>query len=279
MELELLMRFVEAGRLQAFFLLSLRVAAVFVMTPVFYAAAVPPTVRALLLIGLSMAVAVGLQPEALPQSLPMDELLSAAFSELALGATLGLGILLAFGAFAVAGNLLDVQVGFGMGQVIDPVTRRSVPVLTSAFQQFALLFFFVLDGHHALLRGIAFGLERFPVGSSWLGGAFAVPVLKQAGGLFALGFALVAPVVFCILLVELALGVVARSLPQMNMFAMGIPIKVAVCLAALSLWFVGIGSTMNRVYLEIVKSWEAMLSVQTAPAPLASRWQQVPGRR
>lgn len=273
------MRFAEASRLQAFFLLSLRVAAVFVMTPVFYAVTVPPTVRALLLTSLSLAIAVGLQPEALPQSLSTGELLSAALSELALGATLGLGILLAFGAFSVAGNLLDVQVGFGMGQVLDPVSRHSVPVLTSAFQQFGLLFFFVLNGHHALLRGIAFGLERFPVGSSWLSGAFVAPVLKQAGGLFTLGFALVAPVVFCILLVELALGVVGRSLPQMNMFAMGIPIKVVVCLATLSIWFTGIGSTMNRVYLDIVKSWEVMLSVDVPPASRVSLRQEGLGSR
>nr|WP_237022477.1 flagellar biosynthetic protein FliR [Herbaspirillum frisingense] len=75
-------------------------------------------------------------------------------------------------------------------------------------------------------------------------------------GLFSLGFALAAPVVFCILLVEVGLGVLARNLPQMNMFTMGVPVKVIVGLSALSLWMMGAGDAMSRVYLSIFKAWE-----------------------
>lgn len=266
MDFELLSRPVDMGRMQQFGLLWLRVAAVFVMTPVFYALLLPPTIRALLLAALALVIALGLYPAGQPWGpvVGAGAWIAMAVSELALGASLGLGILLAFGVFSVAGNLLDVQAGFGMGQLVDPVSHRPQPILTTLFQQFALLFFFVLNGHHALLRGIAHGLERFPVGAQWLGQAWAEPLLKQAGGLFALGFALVAPVVFCLFMVEFALGVVARNLPQMNLFALGIALKVVVCLAALSLWFSGVGAAMERVYQEITKTWDVMFA---APAP------------
>jgi flagellar biosynthesis protein FliR len=91
-------------------------------------------------------------------------------------------------------------------------------------------------------------------------------VLRQVGGLFSLGFALAAPVAFCILLLELALGVVSRNLPQMNMFAIGIPIKIVVGLAALSLWFAGMGAVMNRIYATIYQTWD---QVFLAPGPAA----------
>jgi flagellar biosynthesis protein FliR len=245
-------------------LLSIRVAGVFVLTPIFYAMPIPATVRVLMFLSLSFIVALGFSPVS-GQAIDNASMFAAALAELALGATLGLGVLLAFAAFDIAGRLLDIQIGFGIAQVFDPVTRRQVPVLTSTFNTFAVLLFFLLAGHHALLRGIAFSVERFPVATGW-SAAYGVPAMfKQVGGLFTLGFALVAPVVFCLFMVEMALGVVARNLPQMNMFAIGIPVKIIVGLVTLSLWFSGIGGVMTRVYRGIYTSWDAMLSVQ-APA-------------
>lgn len=241
-------------------LLALRVAATLLMTPVLYAIPMPASVRTLLVVGISIALAAGLSA---PSTQPFEGwsgLLTAAISELALGAVLGLGVLLAFAAFAIAGQLLDVQLGFGMAQIVDPVTKRPVPILTSAFGYLAVLVFFLINGHHALLRGIAYSLERFPVGVPWSVAGAAAPVLKQAAGLFGLGFALAAPVVFCILLVEFALGVVSRNLPQMNMFTMGIPVKIIVGLVALSLWFIGIGGVMTRTYASITATWEGIFA-------------------
>jgi flagellar biosynthetic protein FliR len=199
-------------------------------------------------------------------------LLVAAGSELALGATLGLGILIAFGAFAVAGRLLDVQVGFGLAQVFDPVSRHQIPVLNAAFNQIGVLVFFLLNGHHALLRGVVLSLEKFPLGAAWSISASSDAVMGQMTGLFMLGFALVAPVVFCVLLVELALGVVARNLPQMNMFVIALPAKTAVALIALSLWFSGIGGVMTRVYASIAAGWEKIMVLEVA-APALRRGQ------
>ncbi|MDM0122179.1 flagellar biosynthetic protein FliR [Variovorax arabinosiphilus] len=251
-------------------LVALRVAATFLMTPVFYAMPMPATVRMLLVAGMSLAIASGLGFAPALWS-GWAAYLSAAMTEIGIGLTLGLGVLLAFGAFAVAGQLLDVQLGYGIAQIIDPVTSRPVPILTTAFSYLAVLVFFLVDGHHALLRGVAFSLERFPVGEPWpLSQAFG-PLLKQTTGLFSLGFALAAPVVFCLLLVEFVLGVVSRNLPQMNMFAMGFPVKILVGLVALSVWFAGIGGVMTRVYSSIATTWESIFIVERPPSTSPER--------
>ena len=245
---------------QVVFLLSLRVAGVFLLTPVLYAMSIPPVVRMLLVLSLSFAIALGLAPHLDREAMELGALLAAAVVELVLGATLALGILLAFAALDVAGRLLDIQIGFGIAQVFDPVSQRQIPILTSAFNNLAVLIFFLINGHHVLLRGIAYSVEHFPVGAPWSLSQAVIPVLKQASGLLSLGFALAAPVVFCIFLVELALGVVARNLPQMNMFAIGIPVKIVVGLIALSLWFAGIGGVMTRVYQSIYTTWDAVFA-------------------
>jgi len=255
----------DPGFVLAVFLLSLRLSAIFLLTPVLYAFEVPPTIRLLLVIGLAAALALGMPGTGAGAALSLTggQFVAAAATELALGATLALGILCVFAAISFAGRLMDVQIGFGIAQVFDPVTQREIPILSAAFDKLGVIVFFLVNGHHALLRGVAYSLERFPLGRAWSVEAAAPWLIKQAGGLFSLGFALAAPVVVCLLMTELALGVVARNLPQMNMFVIGIPVKIVVGLAALSFWLGGIGDAMNRVYGSIYRTWDAVFA--TAP--------------
>ncbi|HZN46920.1 MAG TPA: flagellar biosynthetic protein FliR [Ramlibacter sp.] len=241
----------------AVLLLSVRIGALFFMTPLLYAVPVPGAVRVLIVLALASAISLPLA-STVPTPLDLGVLLAAAAGELALGATLGLGILLAFAGFSLAGRLLDVQIGFGIGQVFDPVTRSQVPILTSVFDLLALMLFFLVNGHHALLRGLAYSVERFPVGRSWSLEGAAAPVLQQVAGLFTLGFALASPVVMCLLLVEFALGVVSRNLPQVNMLALGIPVKIVVGLLALALLAGTLGEASARLYASIFKTWTAI---------------------
>lgn len=248
---------------------SLRIAVVLAMTPVLYAMPVPNRVRLVVVMALSAVLGLALAPSAPPQPAGAGMLLQMAFVELALGATMALGVLLAFAAFSLAGNLLDVQIGFGLAQVFDPVGNRASPLLVSAFNYIAVIGFMAADGHHLLLRALAYSFEVFPPGMAWQVQDAAAPVFKQASGLFLLGFALAAPVVFCILLVELALGLISRNLPQINMLVLGIPVKIMVGLAVLALWFAGMGSTMHRIYGGIYGTWEAIFLQAAERGPTA----------
>ena len=259
----------DQGFVMAVFLLALRLSALLLLTPLFHAFSVPASARLLLVIGLATGLALGIPATDTREMLLMTsgELIAACLKELALGATLGLAILTAFAAISMAGRLIDVQIGFGMAQVFDPVTRRQVPVLSSAFDKLGVIVFFLVDGHHALLRGIAYSLERFPPGRTWAVEAAAPLVIKQIAGFFGLGLALAAPVVVCLLMVELALGVVSRNLPQMNMFVIAVPIKVFVGLAVLSLWLGGAGDAMNRIYGSIYRAWDGMFAAAAMTVP------------
>lgn len=259
--------------LVALVLMSVRVGALLMLTPVFAAADLPLRVRVLATVALSVALCAGLAADggtAAPQLRPLaasaldhpGALLQAAFTEVALGATMAVAVHVAFAAFVMAGRLLDIQVGFGLSQVFDPAFNTTMPVLTSAFSRLATVVFFVVNGHHALLRAVAFSLERLPPGGRWSLDAAALPLLKQVAGLFGLSMSLAAPVVFCLLVTDLALGVLARNLPQMNMIATGIPVKIVVGLVALSLWIGGMGAVMDRAYRGIHVAWDGMLSAQ-----------------
>lgn len=240
-------------------LLSARIAALLLLTPVLYAATLPVLVRVLFALGLACVIALPFSAGATVSVEDLGGLFQALLREALVGATLGLGILMAFGGFALAGPLVDVQIGFGIAQVFDPTTSSRVPVLSSVFALFAAVFFFLVDGHHAVLRGIAYSVERFPVGQPWQVATAAEPIAKEAAALFTLGFALASPIVLGLLLVDFALGAISRNLPQMNMLVMGVPVKVLAGLLALSVWASGFAAPAGRLYAEIYRTWTAWL--------------------
>jgi len=241
----------------AVLLLAARLAGLLLLAPPLSAAFIPLSVRTAVVVALATCLAV-VPTGATSISLSVGFLLVAFLKEVALGATMALGVSLAFGAFAVGGRLLDVQIGFGIGQVFDPLTRQQLPILSAVFNLLALVTFFSADVHQTLLRGFVLSIDAFPVGGTWPIDRGVTPLIQQSAASFSLGFAMVAPVVLCLLLVEVSLGVLARNMPQMNMFALAIPVKVIVGLGALSISIVGIASILSRVNSTIFKAWEAM---------------------
>lgn len=255
----------DLGWLVALVLVSIRLAPLVLVTPVLGTGTVPVTVRVLLVIALAAALSWHSPPAEARSALAAlvsapHALVRAAAVEAGLGATLALGVVVAFSTLTLAGEFLGVQVGLGLAQVLDVAARARVPLLASAYQQVGVLVFLLLDGHHAVLRGLALSLERFPLGGLWSPRAALGPVLGQVAGLFALGLALAAPVAVAILLLETALGIAARSLPQLNMLTVGIPVKVVAGLAALSLWFADGDPGLSRVYGGIYRGWEALFA-------------------
>lgn len=112
-----------------------------------------------------------------------------------------------------------------------------------------------------LLRGIAYSLRRFPLGAPWPVDTAAAPILSQAAEMLGLAFSLVSPVVFCILIIEFALALLSRSVPQMHMLSMGLPVKILIGLAVLSFWIVGNGAAMLRIYGTLYHAWDGWFGV------------------
>jgi flagellar biosynthetic protein FliR len=185
--------------------------------------------------------------------------LLAALAELVTGLTLAFGVFAAFGAFSVAGKILDVQSGFGLGNVYDPVTRAGAPLFATLLNLAAVAVFFGMDAHHALLRGMAFSLREVAPGSGFHE-LDAEAVIRQFGLMFSLGVALIIPVMLCLLLAETGLAVVSRVLPQMNVFVVGVPVKIVVGLAVFALTMGTLQPVMARVYASIFIYWEQVLS-------------------
>lgn len=241
-------------------LLATRIGALVLVAPPLASAQIPGIVRLGFVVAVAVALTLGLPQAEVEQPLQMATLIPSIVSELAVGLPMALGVAFAFAAFIAGGQILDIQIGFGMSQLFDPMTRQRLPVLSTALAQLATVSFFILNGHHAVLRALSLSLERFPLGHPFPVGLAVGPLITLGTSMFALGFAMVAPVVFCLLLAELGLGVLARNLPQVNIFAIGLPVKVIVGLTSLSAWLVAASPVVTRLNNAVLDGWKGWLN-------------------
>ncbi|MFC4161845.1 flagellar biosynthetic protein FliR [Chitinimonas lacunae] len=248
----------DAAWVAAVLFCALRLGAVLALTPVLTGIALPPRMTVLLILSLSAILVMGgvVQPAPLPHDLLA--LLLSGLAELATGALLAFAIFVAFAAFSLAGKLLDIQIGFSVGSIFDPITRTRSPVLASTLDLFAIAAFFALNAHHMLLRGLAYSLERVPLGRMV---ELASPELlaRQFGLVFIHGLLLAAPVAFCLLLVDVGLAVLSRNIPQLNVFILSIPIKIVIGLSMLALMAQMAGPLLRRMFDAIFQFWSQVL--------------------
>ncbi|WP_137939825.1 flagellar biosynthetic protein FliR [Chitinivorax sp. B] len=240
-------------------LCMMRLTGLLLLTPVLNGFSIPLRIRLFIVIGLSACLANISQDYSIPPLTDIVSLILLCATELALGGLMAFGIFTAFAAFTIAGRLLDIQIGFSVGSLIDPITKRQSPALASLFDLFAILAFFVSNLHHTLIRGFAASLEHAPLGQSVLPISPAL-LIKQIGVMFSQGLALAAPVAFCLLLVELGLAVLSRNIPQLNIFVISMPIKIIAGLAMLSLTIRYLAPAISQIFNSIFTYWDALLA-------------------
>lgn len=234
---------------QTTMLAAVRLGVGLAMTPLFSAFGVPMVARLILVLTLAGLVASTVPvSQALSAHLDLGHLVPAIGNELAIGLLLSVGVHAAFAAFSVAGRLVDAQMGFTLGAVLDPVSKGHAAVMASGFSMLAVLLFFVSDAHHLLMVGFFRTFELLPVGQGvsvdgWY------PVAQGVGAMFSMGFVIASPVVIALLLADVVVAVVSRNLPQMNVMFLSIPLKVLLGIAVMAAALRILSPAMQKVLL------------------------------
>jgi flagellar biosynthetic protein FliR len=154
--------------------------------------------------------------------------------EVIVGLLLGLTLQFILEAAQTAGQILGVQAGFSLVSILDPQTQVDTPVISTLIQLITLLIFLQLNVHHWLLRGLAASFAYLPPGSVVLNLGVTTRLLQAAGAIWLVGLQIAAPVVVATMLIDITLGFLAKSSPQMPVLFLGLSIKTVVALTVLS---------------------------------------------
>jgi flagellar biosynthetic protein FliR len=235
------------GHVLGFFLVLARITPLFVVAPLFSSTMIPAQVRTII----AVAIAIGLAPIAMHgQTVPSDPLVIALL--FVTNALTGLGFSVAVSAVIAAvtsaGALLDVIAGFSYGQLINPMDGNQGGTLTNLYSLVGLMLFIAIGGDAYMLRGIEHTFTLVPLTGAPQISSLAAGVDAAAGTIFVSALELAAPALVALLITDVAFGMVSRVVPQLNIFAVGFPLKIGVALlvVAASLPFLG-GFLSNQV--------------------------------
>ena len=217
----------------AFLLIFVRMTGLFVVAPIFGRRNIPTYFK----IGFSFFMALiivntmTLQAPAYNESILAYTALVA--KEFIVGLTIGFIAYLAFTAIYVAGEIIDMQIGFGVVNVIDPMSNIQVPISSNLYFIISMLVFLALNGHHVLIKALYDSFNTVPLGSAVFDAGLTDLLLSTFGSIFFIGFKIAAPVVAAILITDVALGTISRMVPQLNVFVIGMPLKIFVGLVVM----------------------------------------------
>jgi flagellar biosynthesis protein FliR len=199
-------------------------------------------------IGLSVVLGIVLAPTVnLPGVVGMPAFAVILMREAAVGLALALSVRVLMAGAELAGQLAGFQLGFAYAAAVDPQTGARNSIVAALYSSMALLTFLGINGHHALLKALAESYRELPIGIGHVDAAMATQVASLLGLLFVFGTQVAAPVVIVLLVAEVAIGLVSRVAPALNMMVLGFPIRLIAGLVALAATIGVVPSVVSRL--------------------------------
>lgn len=202
-----------------------RIAALFMVAPVFSGSQIPHRVR----IGLALVMVVLIAPATPPaaqESFQNISIALAAAFEVLVGLLIGFTLKLVFAALEVAGSVIATQMGLGFAAINDPGNGAQIPVVSHFYLILATLLFLAHDGHLLLIELVATSFQELPSGGFVIGPESLWKLISWGSDMFAGAVLVALPAIASLLVVNLAFGVMTRAAPQLNIFAVGFPISL-----------------------------------------------------
>ena len=213
------------GQFHIFLLVLLRVSALLIVAPIFghrnYLARAKVGL-AFMVADAGLAVPEGLFPYAFMM-----------VREVIMGLVLGFAVLLLFVGIQFAGQLAGLQMGFGIVNVIDPQSSNQVSIIGQFLNILAILILLSIDGHHMILKGLISSFDAVPLGQVAIKAPMMEKMIALSSQVFVIAVKIASPILIALFMVSVALGVLARTVPQMNVFIVGFPVQIGVGLGAM----------------------------------------------
>ncbi|WP_353203214.1 flagellar biosynthetic protein FliR [Sphingomonas sp.] len=245
-------------QLWALIFVMVRVGAAFIAAPVFSAVSIPLTVRVTLSGAIGVLV-LAVHPVTPPEHVFAFNTFLAVAAEALVGFAMGFILQIAFAAPMIASEVIGTSMGIGFASAIDPQNGRSTPALGQFFSMMLTLLFLSVNGHLILVEMIVKSYDALPPGAAWLRPQQLENIAFFGGYTFLAGLLLALPVGFLLLCLNLIVGMISRSAPSLNLFAVGLPASLAVGVVALALGFPAMGDYLLVIIDEALAATQSLV--------------------
>jgi flagellar biosynthetic protein FliR len=219
---------ISLPQLQMFFLVFLRVGAILMTIPVFESQSIPHLFKVALAFATSLILFPILELSPVPVSGSIIGLGIGAAGEILLGLVIGFSVKLIFAGIQLAGQMAGYQMGLAIANVMDPADSQQIPILAQFNNLVALLIFLSINAHYWFIRALTQSYRLVPPLNFHFDGSLMEHLIQLAGNMFVIAIQVGAPVTAALLVTTVAFGLVARTVPQMNVFIVAMPLKIGV---------------------------------------------------
>lgn len=235
-----------------------RVMGVLASAPVFNSAAAPARIRLMAGLVITIAIAPVLPP--MPAIAPGSWIgLAVLAQQILIGVLLGFTLRIAFAAIDLAGELIAMQMGLSFAVFYDPQNAGQTPVLAEFLGLITTLIFLAMNGHLLTLSVLAESFRLLPVATTPFGAGGFASFLAWSSTLFAAGLLLALPLITALLITNLAMGVLARVAPQLNIFAVGFPVTLMAGFVVLMFSIPYFGNAMEGLFDKAFRTLGAIM--------------------
>jgi flagellar biosynthetic protein FliR len=237
-----------------------RITAFFIVAPVFSAKNVPNHFK----VGLSFMVTLIAFTAVDKSAISIDGIfLITLMKEIVMGLLLGFVAYLFFTLVQISGSFIDMQMGFSMANIIDPMTGAQTPIIGNLKFMLAVLLFLTFDGHHYFISAIIDSYKWVPLSNQAFvhiyNGEVSTFLFNTFTTVFSLAFQMAAPMIAALFLVDVGLGILARTAPQFNIFVIGMPLKIIVGFLLLILIFPSFLVLFSELFTNMFKTMQKLL--------------------
>jgi flagellar biosynthesis protein FliR len=240
---------VPVAEVIAILLTTIRVSAWLAVAPPFNTRSIPGMVKVAIALALSMAIGPSLASQAPPPEL--FPILTSVLFQVVVGLSLGFLAQMLFSAIQSAGELIDLASGFTLASLYDPVSNVSVSMFGRVNQLVAVTLLFATNGHLLLLRGFMKSYDALPMHAVSIS-VLTRTVTANVGTFFVSALEIAAPVLVVLFLADLALGLVSRAVPSLNIFAMSFPFKILLTLSLASVAIAMLPGALSAILEHII---------------------------
>lgn len=237
------------------YLIAIRLGTVLLFTPIQAIKSLP--IRARLFLVFIFALFISLQTEAIHYDPAMSIVISG-LCEFANGLILSLSIYAIFSIFQMAGQFIDNQMGLNAATLFNPLEHGHESITARLLSMLAVLIFFTTEGHHRLMEGLVYSFRKIPPGQMILFDGFK-PVLQQFSLMFSLSFTIASPVVISLLAIELIGSVLTRSMPQMNVYFLTVPVRILLGIVLLILLLQFFSPLLSNLFNQLFRHWQGII--------------------
>lgn len=255
-----MLELIDLNRLPILLLVFVRLLSFFIVIPLFSYRTIPMPFR----IGFSFFLALILFQTIDTSILTLDHTyIFLVVKEALVGLLIGLIAFIIVSALQVAGGFVDFQMGFAIANVVDPQTGAQSPLTGQYFYMIALLFLLAVDGHHLIIDGIFTSYEFVPI-DAYLPlqeESIAEFIIQSFNYMFIIAFQMAIPIVGTLFLVDIALGIIARTVPQLNVFVVGLPLKIFVSFMAILIFLALFMTAVENLFGTMLQTMRQLLRI------------------